>query len=113
MNNVANALFVYGTLKPGEPAAHLLSVRNGNWQSAQIRAHHFPEGVDGTEGYPAVRLSAQAPLLNGMLLQSAELPALLPSLDDYEGPGYKRVVTPVYTQGQYVCDAHVYVAASD
>ena len=36
---MAQRLFVYGTLRPGEPNEHILSVIGGTWEEASVHGH--------------------------------------------------------------------------
>ena len=39
-----NRLFVYGTLAPGRPNAHILAPLGGNWQPATVTGHLKQQG---------------------------------------------------------------------
>jgi gamma-glutamylcyclotransferase (GGCT)/AIG2-like uncharacterized protein YtfP len=78
-------LVAYGTLRPGEPNHHLLAGL-GTWQAARVRGR-----LGGWNGYPVLTPApAGGPELGVMLLTSPRLTDVLPGLDDFEGPAYRR-----------------------
>jgi gamma-glutamylcyclotransferase (GGCT)/AIG2-like uncharacterized protein YtfP len=102
----------YGTLRPGEVNHHLLAGL-GSWQSARVRGR-----LGDWNGYPVLRPArADGPALAVMLLTSSRLPDVLPGLDRFEGPAYRRswVVAepdPPTIAGEAVI-ARCYVEAAD
>lgn len=48
-------------------------------------------------GYPALVLDPTGPAVAAQVFESTDLPAHWPRLDEFEGPGYERVVTTVHT----------------
>ena len=103
-------LAAYGTLAPGRPNHHELGGLEGQWQQGSVRGRLVAEGWGATLGYPALTLDPEGPPVEVQLFQSAELPAHWARLDAFEGPGYRRVVTQVETDGGPVA-AFIYVAA--
>jgi len=63
-------------------------------------------------GYPGLILDRQSPLVEVDLFESEDLPDHWQRLDEFEGPGYQRVVTFVQTADGEV-EASIYVLASD
>jgi gamma-glutamylcyclotransferase (GGCT)/AIG2-like uncharacterized protein YtfP len=59
-------------------------------------------------GFPALILDPDGSAIHVHLFESVELPARWSRLDDFEGPGYRRVVTTVHTPAGDV-DASIYV----
>jgi gamma-glutamylcyclotransferase (GGCT)/AIG2-like uncharacterized protein YtfP len=86
-------LAVYGTLGPGRPNHHQVSMLRGDWTTG------FPGLVlgDGEE----VRVE---------LLHSEDLPEHWERLDAFEGEGYQRVTATVRTEFGLV-EAFIYVLA--
>lgn len=104
---MTDRLFVYGTLAPGKPNAHVLAGVAGSWEPASVRGRLYEEGWGAALGYPGVVLGADG-VVPGLLFSSAELADHWQRLDDFEGEGYDRVVTPVLTASGSVLDACVY-----
>jgi gamma-glutamylcyclotransferase (GGCT)/AIG2-like uncharacterized protein YtfP len=82
-----SALFAYGLLQPGRAGWHLLAPHVSGAPRPSVAA-----GVtyDTGLGWPAMVLDAQAHT-SGTLIPLADPPSVLPVLDDYEGPDYRRV----------------------
>jgi gamma-glutamylcyclotransferase (GGCT)/AIG2-like uncharacterized protein YtfP len=59
-------------------------------------------------GYRALVLDPDGPAVDVHVLESDDLPAHWSRLDDFEGPGYERVVTTVRTPAGDA-DASIYV----
>jgi len=59
-------------------------------------------------GFPALILDPDGSAINVHLFESVELPAHWSRLDDFEGPGYRRVVTTVHMPAGDV-DASIHV----
>jgi len=63
-------------------------------------------------GCLALVLDPDSPAVEAQIFESADLPRHWPRLDDFEGPGYQRVVVPVETA--VGCpEAFIYVHKSD
>ena len=106
-----HCLFVYGTLRPGEPNAYLLERIGGTWQSAHIQGHLDPLGWGLTMGYPAIKLDPNGPRIDGFVFSSASLKQNWNRLDEFEGDAYMRVrVTATLRTGESV-SAFVYALA--
>lgn len=98
---MAEQLFVYGTLAPGRPNAHILADVKGTWTPATIRGKLIPNGWGAALGYPAVIPSEDGDLVKGFIFESKELAEHWQRLDDFEGEGYERVkVTAQYNDGR-------------
>ncbi|PVG84094.1 hypothetical protein DDE18_00125 [Nocardioides gansuensis] len=102
-------LFVYGTLAPGRPNHHILAEVSGEWEPATVRGRLLPHGWGAAIGYPALVLDDRAPEVAGYLFSSERLRELWDRLDEFEGPGYARVLTSVTRQGGDVVEAQLYV----
>lgn len=101
-------LFVYGTLAPGRPNAHVLAGLEGSWQAATITGTLYPEGWGATLGFPAVIPSGRGQIVDGYVFISSELPDHWSRLDAFEGPGYERVKTSACLSDGSVVPAYVY-----
>ena len=58
-----------------------------------------PAGWGATLGFPALEVDPDGPVVGVAVLESADLPAHWERLDAFEGPGYRRVVVTVHTDG--------------
>jgi len=113
-------LFVYGTLQPGGPNAHVLTALEGTWQPGVVRGRLVAAGWGATQGYPGLVLnnSNDDPDLDGeedvggYVLASNQLADLWAMLDAFEGKGYRRVRTTVSLAGGGEVSAYVYVLQS-
>lgn len=101
-------LFVYGTLAPGRPNAHVLAIVPGNWQPATVRGTLFPEGWGAAAGYPGIVLDALGDEVHGFVFSSDVLAAHWERLDAFEGEGYERVVTTATLADGTRVDAWIY-----
>jgi gamma-glutamylcyclotransferase (GGCT)/AIG2-like uncharacterized protein YtfP len=108
--SIDQRLAVYGTLAPGRSNHHELDGLTGEWRRGMVRGRLIAEGWAATEGYPALILDPQAPPVEVLLFESADLPAHRPRLDDFEGPGYRRTAVTV-SIGDASIDAWIYAAA--
>jgi gamma-glutamylcyclotransferase (GGCT)/AIG2-like uncharacterized protein YtfP len=104
-------LATYGTLAPGRANHHQLAGLEGQWRQGTVRGRLVDAGWGAALGYPGLVLDPLGPVVEVYLFESAELPDHWPRLDEFEGTGYRRVVTQVRTAGGEL-DAWVYVIAA-
>ena len=104
-------LATYGTLAPGRVNHHRLAGLKGQWQQGTVRGRLAGAGWAAALGYPGLVLDPLGPVVEVYLFESAELPDHWPRLDEFEGPGYRRVVTQVRTADGEL-DAWIYVIAA-
>jgi len=85
----------YGTLRPGE--SHHYEVRSipGTWRTGTVRGWTYDITWGPADGYPGMTLDQGAPATPVHVLESAELEQHLRRIDDFEGPGYRRVKVEV------------------
>ena len=102
MDNPETKLIVYGSLAPGESNAFILEGLMGEWRPCRIRGH-----LGAFRGFKSFRYDPQGPEHPAWLLVSAELPRVLPDLDDFEGEEYERRIIPARVNGRSVM-AQVY-----
>jgi gamma-glutamylcyclotransferase (GGCT)/AIG2-like uncharacterized protein YtfP len=88
-------LATYGSLSPGKVNHHELAGLAGNWRMGTVRGRLAPEGWGAPLGYPGLILDPKAPPVVVNLFESPDLPQHWSRLDEFEGPGYRRVVTDV------------------
>jgi gamma-glutamylcyclotransferase (GGCT)/AIG2-like uncharacterized protein YtfP len=104
-------LATYGSLAPGRPNhSHVAGLR-GRWFPGQVHGRLVDAGWGAPLGYPALVLDPGGPAVDVQVLESGDLPAHWSRLDDFEGPGYERVLTTVRTAGGDV-DAYLYVLSA-
>jgi gamma-glutamylcyclotransferase (GGCT)/AIG2-like uncharacterized protein YtfP len=104
-------LATYGTLAPGRVNHHRLAGLRGRWLQGTVRGRLAEAGWAAALGYPGLVLDPLGPVVEVYLFESAELPAHWPRLDEFEGPGCRRVVTRVRTADGEL-DAWIYVIAA-
>jgi gamma-glutamylcyclotransferase (GGCT)/AIG2-like uncharacterized protein YtfP len=109
--NPDSRLATYGTLAPGRPNHHQLDGLDGRWFEGQVFGTLVEEGWGADLGYPALLLDSEATAIDVQVFESVDLPAHWARLDDFEGPGYQRVVTNVRTPSGDVA-AFIYVAVT-
>ena len=90
-------LAVYGTLAPGGPNHGQLASLDGRWIDGQVRGHLFEVGWGAELGYPAIVLDGDADTAPVQVFEASDLPAHWHRLDEFEGPGYQRVIVTVET----------------
>jgi gamma-glutamylcyclotransferase (GGCT)/AIG2-like uncharacterized protein YtfP len=101
-------LAAYGTLAPGRPNHHLLDGLDGRWSEGQVYGRLADAGWGAGLGYPALILNPDGSPISVQVFESSDLPDHWSRLDDFEGPGYERVVTSVSTPAGEI-DAYIYV----
>jgi gamma-glutamylcyclotransferase (GGCT)/AIG2-like uncharacterized protein YtfP len=83
----------------------------GRWSRGSVRGHLVEQGWGATLGYPALVLDPDGPTVAVYVFESADLPAHLPRLDDFEGDAYRRVRTRVALDDGGAVDAWIYISA--
>jgi gamma-glutamylcyclotransferase (GGCT)/AIG2-like uncharacterized protein YtfP len=101
----------YGTLALGRVNHHQLAELNGHWQRGTVQGRLIDSGWGAALGFPGLILDPSGPLVEVHLFESLELPDHWSRLDEFEGPGYRRVVTQVRTPEGYL-GACIYVLAT-
>lgn len=104
-------LFVYGTLAPGRPNAHVLSAVPGTWQAAWVRGRLLQEGWGADQGYPGLVLEEDGTKVEGFVFSSEALSGEWSRLDGFEGAQYRRAATQAHLADGRVVQAFVYVLA--
>ena len=105
---MTHRLFVYGTLAPGRPNAHVLADVPGEWEPATVTGRLFQEGWGAAVGYPGIVLDENGDEIEGFLFTSDRLAEHWARLDEFEGDGYKRVVTMAKLKDGSGVDAYIY-----
>ena len=94
---VSRALAVYGTLAPGRQNHHIVAPLGGEWTVGEVEGELSPEGWGATHGYPAFRPRVGGGAVAVHVLTSERLPDFWASLDEFEGPDYRRILVPVFS----------------
>ncbi|HXH77022.1 gamma-glutamylcyclotransferase family protein [Nocardioides sp.] len=102
-------LFVYGSLAPGASNEHVLADVDGQWEPASVTGALVDEGSAFEQGYPAIVLSMDGPVVDGLLFSSDDLAEHWARLDEFEGEDYERVTVRARRQDGQPVAAHVYV----
>ncbi len=101
-------LFVYGSLQPGAPNAHVLADL-GNWAGGSILGVLDDAGWGASLGYPGVRSVGAGTRIRGQVLTADALPWA--ELDAFEGDEYVRLVVMVDLDDGGTVEAAVYALA--
>jgi gamma-glutamylcyclotransferase (GGCT)/AIG2-like uncharacterized protein YtfP len=101
-------LATYGSLAPGRLNDHELGKLEGRWLEGHVYGRLVDAGWGASLGFPALILDPAGSAIQVHVFESIDLPAHWSRLDDFEGPGYQRVVTTVHTPAGEV-DASIYV----
>ena len=104
-------LFVYGTLAPGKPNAHVLADVPGRWEPAAVRGRLLAEGWGAAIGYPGIVLDDAGDEVRGLVFSSAALADHWMRLDAFEGDGYVRVPVSARLDDGAVVPAWIYSLA--
>ncbi len=105
-------LAVYGTLAPGRVNHHEISALAGNWQIGTVKGKLFSSGWGAALGFPGLILDPLGPSVDVHVFESTDLPEHWARLDEFEGSGYRRVITTVTTEeGEQ--NAWIYVLAKE
>jgi gamma-glutamylcyclotransferase (GGCT)/AIG2-like uncharacterized protein YtfP len=89
-------LAVYGTLAPGQPNHHVLAPLGGEWTDGLIEGDLIPQGWGAALGYPGFRPRAGGDAVAVKVLTAPSLATAWPDLDRFEGPGYRRILVPIF-----------------
>lgn len=95
-------VFVYGTLRPGQPAHDLVAPSIARLESATTSGLLYALG-DGYPGY-----ASGAGMVHGEVIWLTDPAATLRRLDDYEGEEFTRVVCTVALQSGLEVTAWIY-----
>jgi len=101
-------LFVYGTLGPNRPNAHILEDIGGYWETASVIGILKEEGWGAEMGYPGIILDPTGNRVEGFIFSSKHLSEHWKMLDDFEGDAYCRVITKVTLSDGSMTDAYLY-----
>jgi gamma-glutamylcyclotransferase (GGCT)/AIG2-like uncharacterized protein YtfP len=103
-------LAVYGSLAPGRVNHNQLAMMHGGWFRGTVRGELKDAGWGSAMGFPGLVLDPAGSLIEVYVFESEELVQHWARLDEFEGPGYRRVVAGVSTSFGEL-DAWIYVLA--
>jgi gamma-glutamylcyclotransferase (GGCT)/AIG2-like uncharacterized protein YtfP len=106
--SMTDRLFVYGTLAPGRSNAHVLADVPGHWEPASVTGTLLQQGWGAAAGYPGIVLDRDGDEVHGVLLTSDALRDHWLRLDEFEGDGYRRVLTRARRNDGTFVDAYIY-----
>jgi gamma-glutamylcyclotransferase (GGCT)/AIG2-like uncharacterized protein YtfP len=92
----SHTLAVYGTLAPGRPNHHILAPLGGEWTDGLIEGDLIPLGWGAALGFPGFRPQVGGDAVAVRVLTAPSLAGAWPDLDRFEGPGYERILVPVF-----------------
>ena len=92
----SHTLAVYGTLAPGRPNHHVVARLGGEWTDGLIEGDLLPLGWGAALGYPGFRPRVGGDAVAVRVLTAPSLATAWPALDRFEGPGYRRILVPVF-----------------
>jgi gamma-glutamylcyclotransferase (GGCT)/AIG2-like uncharacterized protein YtfP len=93
---ISHTLAVYGTLAPGRPNHHVVAPLGGEWTDGLIEGDLLPLGWGAALGYLGFRPRAGGDAVAVQVLTAPLLATAWPALDRFEGPGYRRILVPVF-----------------
>jgi gamma-glutamylcyclotransferase (GGCT)/AIG2-like uncharacterized protein YtfP len=102
-------LATYGSLAPGRLNHHQLDTLDGRWSEGHVNGKLIDTGWSAGLDHPALILDPDGSAISVQVFESMNLPDHWPRLDDFEGPGYERVVTSVSTPAGDEINAYIYV----
>ncbi len=97
-NSADMRLATYGTLAPGRVNNDQLAGLKGHWRQGTVRGRLFEIGWGAALGYPGIILDTSGTNVEVHIFESPDLPNHWRRLDEFEGKGYRRVVTKVSTK---------------
>ena len=82
---------------PGRPNHHVLAPLGGEWTEGLIEGDLLPVGCGADLGYPGFRPRVGGDAVAVQVLTAPLLTTAWPDLDRFEGPGYQRILVPVFS----------------
>lgn len=107
LGHPSTLLATYGSLRPGGSLHHVVAPLGGAWTEGELRGD-----VRVVAGYPVLRWHRHGAAVPASLLRADALRGAWPSLDEVEGPRYRRAVVLAWVPGGPVA-ATAYVDAAD
>ncbi|OEC84735.1 gamma-glutamylcyclotransferase family protein [Acinetobacter sp. YK3] len=101
-------LFVYGTLGPNRPNAHIMENIGGTWADAHVFGTLKQQGWGAELGFPGIVLDQSDNKVSGFVFFSDNLEQHWQALDEFEGAGYQRVPVKAHISTGKIVDSFVY-----
>lgn len=108
-----NALFVYGTLQPGQSNEHVLKNLNGKFEKATLSGFTFDRIWEQQSGYPGLIKAKPTNKVSGFLFTAVNLSKHWHILDSFETEMYQRIETSVTLEDNSKALAFVYIINSE
>ncbi|ORM90342.1 gamma-glutamylcyclotransferase family protein [Pantoea cypripedii] len=102
------SLFVYGTLGPGRPNAHILEEIGGHWLPGHVYGVLHKQGWGADMGFPGIRPDQAGEKIEGFLFLSEALAHHWDKLDTFEGAEYARTPIAVTTAEGEIINSYIY-----
>nr|WP_218950821.1 MULTISPECIES: gamma-glutamylcyclotransferase family protein [unclassified Acinetobacter] len=102
------SLFVYGTLRLGQPNANVMERIGGVWKKGVVWGELEHKGWGAAMGSPGIRLSKAGQAIEGYVFISENLAAHWAALDEFEGAEYQRVAVDVQLEGGEWMQSEIY-----
>ena len=104
------SLVIYGTLAPNAPNHSVIEHIKGNWQKGIIRGRLTQEGWGAELGYYGFKHASKEEQkeIKVYILFSEELGANWQFLDEFEGNGYKRILTKYELENGLIGVGNIY-----
>ncbi len=96
----SHTLALYGTLAPGQPNHHVVAPLGGEWTEGLVEGDLLSAGWGAALGYPGFRPRAGGEDVTVHVLSATSLATAWSDLDRFEGPGYQRILVPVFEPKQ-------------
>lgn len=106
------SLFVYGTLGPNRPNAHVMENIGGTWAEAHVFGTLKQQGWGAELGFPGIVLDQSENQVSGFVFFSDNLEQHWQALDEFEGVGYQRVPVKAHLSTGETIDSFVYALNS-
>lgn len=84
-------LATYGTLMPSGENHWMVRNIAGEWSNGTVAGWTYPIGFGPAESYPGLTLDPAGPTVELAVLSSDRLDKHWREIDEFEGPGYKRI----------------------
>ena len=107
------ALAVYGTLAPGQVNHWVVSRIAGEWRTGTVQGWTFEITWGPAEGYDGFVPDDEGSDVAVHLLESEALPRHWREIDDFEGPGYRRVPIEVRLDDGSTVEASIYESLTE